>query len=207
MEHILYLYDLPYNPEEPLICFDERPCVLWEDTVVPLTMKPGQPERQHYGYQRNGTCCLLVAFEPLTGQRWIQVVEQRTKIEYAQFMNYLIQQHKQAKKIHVVQDNLSTHTKGAFYKAYPAQEAFKMAHKLEFHFTPVKASWLNMVEIELSVLARMCLNRRIPSIQTLTSEIEQLVKERNEACATINWQFTVPKARIKLQNRYNQINV
>ena len=202
MEHLLHLYQLPYNPQEPLVCFDERPCVLIEDTLVPLPMKAGKPQRQHYGYKRNGTCSLFVAFEPLTGKRWVKVFEKRRKIDYAHFMSYLSGQFKNTKKIHLIQDNLGTHTKGAFYEAFPAQKAFKLAQNFEFHFTPVKASWLNMVEIELSVLARQCLNRRIPTIEILTSEIKQLVKERNEVNATINWQFSIEKARNKLQKHY-----
>lgn len=202
MEHILHLYNQPYNGKEPLICFDERPCVLIEDTLVPLAMKAGKTKKEHYGYKRNGTCNLLVAFEPLTGKRWIQVYKKRTKVEYAKFMKYLLDQFKDVRKINLIQDNLSTHKKGAFYEAFPAEKAFHMAQKIDFHFTPVKASWLNMVEIELSVLARMCLNRRIPSIEILTSEIKQLVKERNEVCATVNWQFSVNKARVKLHKHY-----
>ncbi len=204
MEHILHLYHLPYNEEEPIICFDERPCQLLGEVLVPLPMKPGRVKKQHYGYKRNGTCCVLAAFEPLKGTRFIQVYEKRTKIEYAQFMKCLIQQYPNAKRIHIIQDNLSTHTKGAFYKAFCPQIAFKMAHKIQFHFTPVKASWLNMVEIELSVLARRCLNRRIPSMELLTKEVEQLVKERNKARASVSWQFTVNDARTKFKKQYSQ---
>lgn len=202
MEHILHLYNQPYNAAEPLICFDERPCQLIEDTLSPIPMKSGRVKRQHYAYKRNGTCALLVAFEPLTGFRMIQVTEKRTKVDYAQFMEKIKQHYHKAATIHIVQDNLSTHTKGAFYEAFSAKKAFEMAHKFEFHFTPVRASWLNMVEIELSVLARMCLNRRIPSIEILTSEIEQLVKERNLDQAKVNWQFTIDKARSKLNKHY-----
>lgn len=202
MEHILHLYHLPYNAKEPVICFDERPCQLIEHILAPLPMKPGKSKRQDYGYKRNGTCSLLVGFEPLAGYRFVQTKDKRTKLEYAKFMHQLIQQYPQAKCIHIVQDNLSTHTKGAFYEAFPADVAFQMAQKIKFHFTPVKASWLNMVEIELSVLARMCLNRRIPSIEILSAEVEQLVKERNQARATVNWQFTVNDARLKLNRHY-----
>lgn len=202
MEHLLYLYHLPYDPQQPIICFDERPCQLIEDILVPVAMKPGQAKRQHYAYKRNGTCCVLLAFQPLTGYRMVQVVERRTKVEYAQFMQQVVQKYPKAKRIHIIQDNLSTHTKGAFYEAFPASKAFELAQKTQFHFTPVKASWLNMVEIELSVLARMCLNRRIPSKELLTTEVEQLVKERNEAKATINWQFSVDVARLKLKKHY-----
>jgi hypothetical protein len=202
MEHVLHLYHLPYNPAEPVICFDERPCQLIQDVLSPLPMKPGRVKRQDYNYKRNGTCSLLVAFEPLKGLRIVEVVEKRTKVEYARFMQRLLGHYDDAKCIHIIQDNLSTHTKGAFYEAFPAGVAFEMGNKTQFHFTPVKASWLNMVEIELSVLARMCLNRRIPSIEILTSEVKQLVKERNEIRATVNWQFTVQNARSKLRKHY-----
>lgn len=202
MEHILHTYNLPYNPDEPVICFDERPCQLIEDVLAPIPMKKGRSKRQHYSYKRNGTCCLLVAFEPHTGFRMVQVMQRRTKMEYAQFMQKVFLKYTKAKRIHIVQDNLSTHTKGAFYEAFPAKEAFVLAQKFHFHFTPVRASWLNMVEIELSVMARMCLNRRIPTIEILTSEIEQLVKERNESQATVNWQFSVSNARKKFEKYY-----
>lgn len=202
MEHILYLYDLPYNAKQPVICFDERPCQLIGDILAPLPMKPGKAKRQDYQYERHGTCCLLVAFEPLTGQRLAQVEVKRTKVEYAHFMKQILEHYPQAECIHIVQDNLGTHTKGAFYKAFSPDVAFQMAQKMKFHFTPVKASWLNMVEIELSVIARTCLNRRIPSIDILRAEVEQLVKERNQARATVNWQFTINDARLKLGKHY-----
>ena len=136
------------------------------------------------------------------GYRFVQVVQRRTKVEYAQFMQQLMQHYPQAKRIHIIQDNLSTHKKGAFYEAFPASIAFDLAQKIQFHFTPVKASWLNMVEIELSVLARMCLNRRIPNMKLLRAEVEQLVKERNQAQATVDWQFSIGKARLKLKKHY-----
>lgn len=205
MENILNLYELAYNKSEPVICFDERPCQLIENIVLPLPMKPGKPKRVDYNYKRNGTCCLLVAFEPLTAFRMVQVVKQRTKIEYAQFMKKVCDQYTHTTKIHLVQDNLNTHTKGAFYKAFEPEQAFELAQKFQFHFTPVKASWLNMVEIELSVIARMCLNRRIPSMQLLNSEVNKLVKERNLKKATVNWQFTINDARKKLKNCYGEM--
>ena len=202
MEHILYLYNLPYDSDEPVICFDERPCQLIQDILTPIPMKKGRPKKQHYGYKRNGTCSTLVAFEPHRGFRMVQVMEKRTKVQYAQFMQKLAGLYPKAKRIHIIQDNLSTHTKGAFYEAFEAKEAFDLAQKFQFHFTPVRASWLNMVEIELSVMARMCLNRRIPTIEILRSEIEQLVKERNESQTTVNWQFTVKNARSKFEKYY-----
>lgn len=205
MEHILDLYHLAYNPQEPVICFDERPCQLIEDILAPLPMKPGKTKRQDYGYKRNGTCCVLVAFEPLLGYRFVRTTNKRTKIEYAQFMQQLLLQYPKAERIHIVQDNLNTLTKGAFYEAFPANIAFEMAQKIQFHFTPVKASWLNMVEVELSILARRCLNRRIPTMEILNAEVEQLVKERNQARATVNWQFTIRNARKKLGKYYSNI--
>lgn len=202
MEWILHLYHLPYNPTEPVICFDERPCQLIREVLQPLPMKSGRVLREHYSYKREGTCCALVALEPLRGFRMVEVFEKRSKIEYALFMKAIAEQYPEAKTIHLIQDNLSTHTKGAFYKAFPAKEAFELAQKFQFHFNPVKASWLNMVEIELSAIARLCLNRRIPEIDILTDEVKQLVKERNRDQVKINWQFTVDKARDKFESRY-----
>ena len=188
MEWILHLYHLPYNPREPVLCFDERPCQLIREVLQPIPMKRGRVARQHYGYKREGTCCALVALEPLQGFRMVEVYEKRSKVQYAHFLNMIAQQYPQATKIHLIQDNLSTHKKGAFYKAFPPEEAFVLANKFQFHFTPVKASWLNMVEIELSAIARLCLNRRIPEMSILTKEVKQLVKERNRDQIKIHWQ-------------------
>lgn len=202
MESILHLYKLPYDVNHPVVCFDERPCQLIEDVVQPLAMKPGKSRKEHYSYDRRGSCCAFVAFQPLKAFRMVEVSQKRTKIQYAQFINKLAEQFPQAKTLHIIQDNLSTHTKGAFYEAFPAQKAFELSQKIQFHFTPVRASWLNMVEIELSVLARLCLKRRIPSIEILTSELKQLVKERNLNQDTVNWQFSINQARNKFENRY-----
>jgi hypothetical protein len=203
MDDVLQLYALPYNEQYPVICFDERPCQLLDDVYIPLPMKKGQVKRQHYGYKRMGTCSLLVAFEPAVGKRFVQVVEQRSKREYADFMNNLAKQYPNANRIIIIQDNLSTHKKGAFYENLPTDEAFQLAQLFEFHFTPVGASWLNMVEIELSVIARQCLNRRIPTVEKLTKEVTQLVNERNNHSATVNWQFSRQIAKEKLANWYN----
>jgi hypothetical protein len=205
MDNVLQLYALPYNEQYPLICFDERPCQLLGDTHGPLPMAEGRSKRQHYGYERKGTCSMLVAFEPGAGKRFVQVVEQRTKKEYAAFMSELAAQYPNAKRITIIQDNLSTHKKGAFYENLPANEAFQLAQLLDFNYTPVGASWLNMVEIELSVIAKQCLHRRIPTVEKLTSEVTQLVKERNEIKATVNWQFTRQKAQEKLAKWYDKI--
>ena len=206
MEAILALYQRPYDPLHPVICFDERPCQLIQDVVQPLAMKPGKSRKEHYSYDRRGSCSAFVAFEPLQAFRKAEIFERRSKVQYAIFIKSLVEHYPKAKIIHIIQDNLSTHTKGAFYEAFPAKQAFDLAQKIQFHFTPVRASWLNMVEIELSVLARLCLKRRIPSIEKLASELKQLVKERNQNKASVNWQFSINSAREKFEKRYRQIN-
>lgn len=205
MEAVLHLYGLAYDRAYPVVCFDERPCVLHGEVVEPLEMKPGKPRRHDYEYERKGTCCLLVAFEPLTGFRMVEVAEQRTAEHYTRFMKKLAEHYGEAERIRLVQDNLNTHTFASFYKHLPAREAFLLTRTFDFHFTPKKASWLNMAEIELSVIVRQCLGRRIESIETMDAEIGQLVKERNEAGARVNWQFTPTQAREKLQRHYHQV--
>lgn len=205
MEQVLYLYGLPYDEDSPTICFDERPCVLRNEVVEPLAMKPGKPLRHDYEYERKGTCCLLVAVEPLTGFRMVEVSRQRTAVDYTRFMQGVAEHYQQAKRIRVVQDNLNTHTAGSFYGSLPAGVAFALGQRFEFHFTPKKASWLNMAELEISVLVRQCLSRRIESQERMAEEIGQLVKERNEERATLNWQFTPALAREKLKRHYERI--
>jgi len=203
MEKILDLYEQPYNPKRPLVCFDERPCQLIGDVLAPLPMKPGKPKRVDYHYQRNGVCTILIAFEPLTGQRYVQVRKRRTKKEYAEFMHELSENHySDAEKIVLVQDNLNTHSPGSFYEIFAPEEAFALAERFEIHYTPKKASWLNMVEIELSVFSKQCLDRRIGDIQLLEREVLALTKERNEQRATVNWRFTKNDARVKLHKLY-----
>ena len=205
MENVLHLYSLPYDPKRPLVCFDERPCVLHGEVAVPLPMKPGRPRREDYEYKRKGTCCLLVAFEPLTGFRMVEVSEQRTGADYTRFMRRLAEHYHGAECIRLVQDNLNTHQAGSFYGSLLAEEAFGLAQRFEMHYTPKKASWLNMVEIELSVLVRQCLQRRIATIEELRHEMKQFVKERNEKRATVNWQFTREAAREKLRRHYQHV--
>ena len=167
MEDVLHLYGLPYEKAHPVVCFDERPCVLHGEVVEPLVMKPGTPKRHDYEYVRRGTCCLLIAFEPLSGFRMVEVSARRTAEDYACFMEKLSEHYRHATRIRLVQDNLNTHTASSFYKHLPASEAFALAQRFEFHHTPKKASWLNMAEIELSVLVRQCLGRRIESQQRM----------------------------------------
>jgi hypothetical protein len=203
MENILHLYELPYDAKRPLLCFDERPCQLIEDVLVPMPMEPGKTKRQNYEYQRNGVCTVFIAFEPLTGRRFVQVRQRRTKKDYAEFMRELAEhQYPSADKIVLVQDNLNTHTPGSYYTAFSPEEAFTLSQRFELHYTPTKASWLNMVEIELSILSKQCLDRRIGDIETLEREVLAWARKRNERNATVQWQFTQTKARDKFRKFY-----
>lgn len=203
MEDILHLYEQPYDPKRPLICVDERPCQLLGDVLVPLPMEPGKPKREGYQYKRNGVCTIFIAFEPLTGKRIVQVRKRRTKKDYAQFMKYVAETHyPDAESIIVVQDNLNTHNPSSFYEILSPEAAFALAGRFEMHYTPTKASWLNMVEIELSILAKQCLDRRIDNIKTLEREVMAWVEQRNAKQATVHWQFTKLKARDKFKRFY-----
>jgi hypothetical protein len=202
MEDILDLYERPYDPKRPVICLDERPCQLIDDVLVPLPMQAGKPKREDYHYKRNGVCTVFIAFEPLTGRRFVQVRKRRTKRDYAAFMKYVAGHYSQAEQIVVIQDNLNTHNPGSFYAAFKPQEAFALAQRFEMHYTPPKASWLNMIEIELSILSKQCLDRRIGDMQTLKREVLAWVEERNAKRATVHWQFTKNKARDKFKRFY-----
>jgi hypothetical protein len=171
MEDILTLYEQPYALRRPVICFDERPCQLLGDVLMPIPMKPGRAKRHDYEYERKGTCCILLAFEPLRGWRFVQVRKQRTALDYAAFMQELVTtSYPAVDRLQLVQDNLNTHTPGAFYHALAPQDAFEWAQKFTLHYTPIKGSGLNMAEIELSALARQCLDRRIGDMETLEKE-------------------------------------
>lgn len=203
MEDVLSLYEEPYDPLRPVICFDERPCQLIGEVLAPMPMKPGREKRQDHEYQRNGTCCILLACEPLMGRRFVQVRAHRTAVDYAYFMQELVDIHYPGvDRIRLVQDNLNTHTPGSFYHAFPPRKAFDLAKKLELHYTHIKASWLNMAEIELSALAQQCLDRRIGDIETLTKEVDIWAAKRNKARKTVRWKFTKIEARRKLKNKY-----
>ena len=202
MEEVLYLYHLPYDPLFPLICIDERPCQLIDDVLQPLPMKEGMPKREDYHYKRNGVCNVFIAFEPLTGQRIVQVRNRRTKKDYAHFLLKVASHYPQAETIRVVQDNLNTHNPSSFYETFDAMGAFRLARQFEMHYTPKKASWLNMVEIELSALSKQCLDRRIGDTETLESEVLAWVASRNEKKITVNWQFSIDAAREKFSRFY-----
>lgn len=205
MERILWLYELPHDPLYPVICFDERPCFLIGEKIEPLALQSGQVRKEHYAYEKNGSCSLLAAIEPLTGRRLAQVHPQRTKKEFSQFSQALAAAYPEAKKIRLVLDNLNTHNASAFYENLLAAEAFALAQRFEFWYTPKSASWLNMIEIEFSALARQCLDRRIPTINQLEKEVLALVKERHEKRIKIVWQFSIEAARNKLNKHYQRV--
>ena len=205
MEQVLDIYERPYDPRFPVVCFDERPCQLLGDVLMPIPMKPGRVQRQDYHYTRNGTCVVLMAVEPLAGRRVVKVTERKTKKDYAEFMKTLAASYPKAEKIILVQDNLNTHNPSSFYEAFPADEAFALAQCFEMVYTPKKASWLNMAEIELSALSKQCLDRRIDKMIVLSSQVMSWTKRRNHLKVTINWNFTKNKARDKFSRFYNTI--
>jgi hypothetical protein len=203
MEDLLDLYEEPDDPTRPRVCFDERPCQLLADSRVALPLVPGAPARVDYEYTRHGTCNLFIMVEPFQGWRHLSATPRRTKREFAYCMAELVDVHfAEAEKIRVVLDNLSTHTPAALYEVFPPAEARRLLRKLEWHLTPVHGSWLNMAEIELAVLARQCLNRRIPNTHTMTCEVAAWEDHRNRHRATIDWRFTTTDARSKLKSLY-----
>jgi hypothetical protein len=205
LEDVLHLYNLPLDAARPVVCFDELPVQLLGEVGAPLPMKEGRAARFDYEYERAGTAALLVAFAPLTGQRLVETSRQRTKADYCRFMQRVAEMFPQAEKIVLVQDNLNTHNASSFYENLPPAEAFALAQRFEMHYTPKKGSWLNMAELELSALARICLARRISSIEELDREIQALVKERNELKVKVEWQFSISQAREKLNRHYENV--
>lgn len=202
MESILDLYEQAYHPTRPLVCFDETSKQLIEETRLPLPMKPGQVQRYDYEYRRNGTRNLFLLFEPLAGWRHIAVTEQRTKRDFAHQMRWLVDvAYPDVDCIDVVLDNLNTHTYGALYEAFEPAEARRIARQLVFHYTPKHASWLNMAEIEFSVISRK-LGPRVPNAAALKRKVAAIARSRNEAQSTVDWQFTSDDARIKLKRLY-----
>jgi len=205
MEEVLDVYEQDYNPKKPVICFDERPCQLIGDIIAPIPMKKGQVLRQDDRYKRNGTCCVMIAIEPLAGKRIVAVKERKTKKDYADFMKQLERKYHKAYKVVLVQDNLNTHNPSSFYEAFSPEYAFWLTQRFHMVYTPKKASWLNMAEIELSALSKQCLDRRIDNIKTLSAEVYVWAKQRNRQRTTISWQFTKNIAREKLSRHYGII--
>jgi hypothetical protein len=205
MEEVLSLYSLPFDELRPVVCFDELPVQLTGDVLEPLPMKEGKPKRFDYEYNRAGTASLLVAIEPLTGKRLVETRPRRTRADYCRFQQRVAEAWGQAEKIVLVQDNLNTHNAGSFYENLPPEEAFRLAQCFEMHYTPKKGSWLNMAELELSALSRICLRRRIGSIEELDCEVQAIVKERNELKIKVEWQFSITQAREKLSRHYEEV--
>ena len=206
MEDVLDVYTRPYDPLHPSVCFDESSKQLVAETREPLPAEPGKPERYDYQYERNGVSNLFMFFEPLGNWRHVEVTDRRTAIDYAQQMKYLVdERYPDAIKITIIHDQLNTHVPASLYKAFEPAEAKRILDKLEFHYTPKHGSWLNMAEIELSVLARQCLDRRIADQDTLKQEVAAWEEQRNQEGKTIDWRFTTADARIKLKRLYPSI--
>lgn len=203
MEDVLDLYAEPFKPWQPVVCFDERPCQLLADTRETIPMEPGQPKRYDYEYERHGTCNLFMICQPLAGWRQVKVTARRTKADFAECMRELVDIHfPHAEVIRVVLDNLNTHTPGALYEAFAPEEARRILRKLEFHYTPKHGSWLNMAEIEISIVSRQCLKQRIGEQAQLRQETVAWAAKRNEQQAMIHWCFNVHQARTKLARLY-----
>ena len=205
MENVLDHYENEDATQNPLICFDERPCQLIEDVLVPTPTSPGKEKREDYHYKRNGTCVVLLAVEPKTGKRIVEVSERKTKADYARFMGKVASHYSTAHQITLIQDNLNTHNPSSFYENMGPDEAFKLMKKFNMVYTPKKASWLNMAEIEFSALSKQCLDRRIGDIQTMIREVDAWTIKRNKDKVKIQWQFTKDKAREKFEKRYLNI--
>lgn len=203
MEEVLRLYAQPYNAKRPLVCLDETSKQLIEEIRAPLPIQPGHPKRYDTEYKRNGVSNLFMAFEPLQGKRFVEVTDQRTRVDFAHTVKCLVdERYPDAEQIVLVMDNLNTHDKASLYEAFEPQEAERIASKLEFHYTPKHGSWLNMAEIELSHLSRQCLDRRIDSKEKLQQEATAWMNERNQKQVKMEWRFTVDEARIKLKRLY-----
>ena len=204
---MLEQYALPYDPLRPLICFDERPCFLIEEVGGILPMSPGKVKRYHYEYGKNGSCCVFIAFDPHRKFRYVEVRDRRTTVDYAEFMNHLLERYyPQAEKIRLVQDNLNTHTPGAFYEVFPADEAFELGNRFQWHYIPKKGSWLNMAEIELAAFSKQCLARRIPDVSQLRQAVLAWAGRRNQKRCGVRWTFAKKHTRDKLKRHYTSVN-
>ena len=206
MEDVLDVYKRPYNPKRPMVCLDETSKQLIGETRVPVTASPGQPARYDYEYKRNGVANLFMIFEPLIGKRRVKVTERRTKIDWAYCVREMVDQiYPDAEQIVLVMDNLNTHNKSSLYEAFEPAEAKRIADKLEIHYTPKHGSWLDMAEIELGILSRQCLSRRIENMEQLEKEALAWETNRNAKKEKVDWQFTTADARIKLKKLYPSI--
>ena len=203
MEDVLDVYHRPYDERRPLVCLDEASKQLIGEVIAPLPAERGQPARYDYEYSRGGTANLFMISEPLLGWRAVEVTERRTAVDFAEVIRWLVEEvHAEAEKVVLVMDNLNTHRLASLYEAFPPERARRIAEKLEIHYTPKHGSWLNMAEIELAVLARQCLDRRIGTREELEREVAAWEEERNERGVEIQWRFTTADARIKLRRLY-----
>lgn len=206
MEDVLDVYRRPYDPRFPQVCMDEQPVQLIKETRIPLPLEAGQPGRYDYEYERNGTTNNFLFTEPLAGWRKVSVRKTKTSLDWAQEIRILLEaDYPQAEKVILVCDNLNTHKTGSLYETFPPEEARRLASRLEIHYTPKHGSWLNIAEIELSILTRQCLNRRVPDQNALETETEAWHNERNKQQKGVDWRFTTDDARIKLKRLYPQI--
>lgn len=205
MEDILDLYQQPYDEAYPVICMDEKPYQLLDESRESIPMKPGKPQRQDGEYIRNGSCSIFIFTEPLAGWRHVTACERRTRIDWANQIRELLEIHyPNVPKIRLVMDNLNTHSTASLYEAFPPETARNLAKRLEIHYTPKHGSWLNIAEIELSVLSGQCLNRRVATIESLRAELSAWENTRNLNQKGVDWQFTTDDARIKLKRLYPQ---
>ena len=203
MEDILEVYHRPHDLKRPLVCIDEASKQQVKETRAPLPRKAGKPERYDYEYDRNGVSNLFMIFAPLEGWRHVEVTDRRTSVDFAYCLKDIVDVHlPEADQIVLISDNLNTHKPAALYEAFAPEEARRIIEKLEWHYTPKHGSWLDMAEIELSVLQRQCLDRRIPDQETLKREVASWERERNQHAVKANWQFTTADARIKLKKLY-----
>jgi len=202
MENVLKVYKRPYDEKNPVICMDEGLKQLIGETKTPIEAKPGSVEKFDYEYVRNGTCNIFMSNEPLTGKRFVKITERKKQEDWAYFVEEIADRYIDVDKVTLVMDNYETHKPGSLYKAFPAKKARELLDKFEFVYTPKHGSWLNMAEIELNVLTRQCLSRRIPDIEEVKEEVKAWQEARNNKNAVINWQFTTEDARIILKRLY-----
>ncbi len=203
MEDVLDLYAEPHDPQRPVVCFDETSTQLLAEVREPLPAQLGRPRREDCEYRREGTRNLFLACEPLAGWRQVAVTRRRTMQDFARQMRWLVDEaYPEVPVVRVVLDNLNTHRRASLYQTFPAEEARRIARRLEFHYAPKHGSWLNMAEIEFSVFSRNCLGQRLPGGESLCREVQALERERNQAQARINWRFGIQDARTKLHRLY-----
>jgi len=203
MYDLLDLYARPFRPGEPVVCLDEKSKQLLKDTRLPLPIRPGTPVRLDYEYARGGTCNLFVAIEPKGGRRIVQITDHRAKVDFVAFVQHLLERvYAKARRIHLVMDNLNTHFRKCFEEVLGVGVARKLLRRVVFHYTPKHASWLNMAEIEIGILDRQCLDRRLPDRATLTKEVHAWQQRRNDERRCIEWTFTRQDADLKMARHY-----